>query len=85
MKPWKTSTNTERLDGCNGLLLSPHVDHLFDRGLISFTDSDSVLVSEKLNPIVPRLWKLDLTQDGRKFRKSQIPYLDFHRDVIYKG
>ena len=75
MKPWKLSTNSERLDGCNGLMLSPHVDHLFDRGLISFRNSGSVLVSPKLNPIVPILWKLDVTQSGRRFRRSQIPYL----------
>ena len=85
MKPWSSSTNTERLDGCNGLMLSPHVDHLFDRGLISFRNSGSVLVSPKLRPIVPILWKLDMTQSGKRFRKSQIPYLEFHRDEIFKG
>jgi len=36
IKPWSASTNDEKLDGFNGLLLSPHVDHLFDRGFISF-------------------------------------------------
>ena len=33
IKPWAASDNDEKLDGFNGLLLSPHVDHLFDRGL----------------------------------------------------
>lgn len=32
IKPWKVSSNSERLDGNNGLLLSPHVDKLFDKG-----------------------------------------------------
>ncbi|MEI7785143.1 MAG: HNH endonuclease signature motif containing protein [Betaproteobacteria bacterium] len=32
IKPWVDSDNRERLDGHNGLLLSPHVDHLFDKG-----------------------------------------------------
>jgi hypothetical protein len=31
IKPWSVSDNDEKLDGYNGLLLSPHVDHLFDR------------------------------------------------------
>ena len=31
VKPWKDSTDYEKLDGDNGLLLAPHVDHLFDR------------------------------------------------------
>ena len=30
-KPWRDSTNEERLDGENGLLLTPTIDHLFDR------------------------------------------------------
>jgi len=38
IKPWKLSSNIERLDGNNGLLLSPHIDKLFDLGWISFSD-----------------------------------------------
>src|SRR5687768_1513924 len=30
IKPWRDATDAERLDGANGLLLSPHIDHLFD-------------------------------------------------------
>jgi putative restriction endonuclease len=30
-KPWRDSNNDERLDGENGLLLTPSIDHLFDR------------------------------------------------------
>jgi hypothetical protein len=29
-------TNEERLNGENGLLLTPSIDHLFDRGFIGF-------------------------------------------------
>lgn len=32
IKPWKESSDEEKLNGCNGLLLAPHIDHLFDRG-----------------------------------------------------
>ena len=32
-KPWRDSTNEERLNGENGLLLTPSIDHLFDHGL----------------------------------------------------
>ena len=38
-KPWRDSSNEERLDGENGLLLTPSVDHLFDRRFIGFEDS----------------------------------------------
>lgn len=32
IKPWRHATDIERLDGANGLLLSPHIDHLFESG-----------------------------------------------------
>jgi len=44
-KPWRDSTNEERLDGENGLLLTPNADHLFDRGFIGFEDNGDVLIS----------------------------------------
>jgi predicted restriction endonuclease len=39
IKPWVKSTDEEKLSGCNGLLLAPHIDHLFDEGWISFEDN----------------------------------------------
>jgi hypothetical protein len=30
-KPWRDATNEERLDGENGLLLTPSIDHLLER------------------------------------------------------
>jgi putative restriction endonuclease len=44
-KPWRDSNNEERLNGENGLLLTPSIDHLFDRGFISFQDNGNVIVS----------------------------------------
>ncbi|MCI6530224.1 MAG: HNH endonuclease, partial [Mesosutterella sp.] len=35
IKPWRLSDNCERLDPCNGLLLSPALDRAFDRGFIT--------------------------------------------------
>jgi predicted restriction endonuclease len=43
IKPWAISNDREKLDGCNGLLFSPHIDRLFDRGFISFKDDGTVL------------------------------------------
>ena len=34
IKRWRDSDNQERLDGNNGLFLSPHVDRLFDQGFV---------------------------------------------------
>jgi hypothetical protein len=83
MKPWSKSDNVERVSGYNGLLLSPHVDNLFDRGLITFRATGEVVVSPRLNPEVPRRWKLDLLQSGRRFTKNQLPFLEFHQDEIF--
>ena len=44
-KPWRSSDDGERLDGENGLLLTPTIDHLFDRGFISFEADGKLLVS----------------------------------------
>jgi predicted restriction endonuclease len=44
-KPWRDSTNEERLNGENGLLLTPSIDHLFDRGFIGFEDNGELIVS----------------------------------------
>jgi hypothetical protein len=45
MKPWRDSTNAERLNPANGLLLTAHLDALFDKHLISFTDDGEMLVT----------------------------------------
>jgi len=45
VQPWRDSSNEQRLDGENGLLLTPTVDHLFDKSFISFEDSGQLIVS----------------------------------------
>ena len=50
IKPWRTCTTAqERLDGMNGLLLTPDADLLFDRGFIRFEDDGDVLVSRRVD------------------------------------
>lgn len=46
--PWKNSTNEERLDVHNGILLSPTYDALFDQSLISFEDNGKIILSDAL-------------------------------------
>lgn len=45
IQPWRDSGNQQRLDGENGLLLTPTIDHLFDKGFISFEDSGRLIVA----------------------------------------
>ena len=83
IKPWRLSTNQERLDGANGLLLAPHVDHLFDRGFISFSVSGRLLASSELDPEVLRSWGIDLEKDVGRFTEQQERYLAHHRQHTF--
>jgi putative restriction endonuclease len=82
IKPWRYCTDAEeRLDGSNGLLLSPNADHLFDRGLMSFDDGGQVIVSSALTK--ESLAKLGIfTSNVGAFLPTQAPYLRFHRSHI---
>jgi putative restriction endonuclease len=84
IKPWRLSDDREKLDGFNGLLLSPHIGHLFARGHISFADDGQMLISAHLNPYVTRAWGLDRTRPLGSFRPEQCAYLDFHRRHVFE-
>jgi putative restriction endonuclease len=84
IKPWSASSNEEKLDGSNGLLLSPHVDHLFDRGFISFANTGDLLVSQKLSPDVLERWSISSISNVGEFRDSQKIYLSYHREKIFR-
>lgn len=95
--PWRScETPAQRLDGANGLLLTPDADLLFDRGFISFEDSGEVRVS-------PRFAQDDLRRLGlgehawkqlgfaeapmpwlaQGFSDRQRSYLSYHRTQVY--
>lgn len=85
IKPWRDCDDHEKLDGCNGLLLAPHVDRLFDRGLISFEDDGTMLRSGRLPDDVLKAWSLDQVQNVGKFNSVQAQYLSFHRAQVFRG
>ena len=84
IKPWRKSTDAEKLDENNGLLLSPHVDRLFDSGLISFTDDGRILCANEAIRKVMRRWGLDPEGNAGEFNAAQRKYLLFHRQYIFK-
>jgi hypothetical protein len=85
IKPWKVSTNDERLDGHNGLLLSPHIDRLFDKGFISFTDKGGLLIcTQKILPVL-EMWHIDSNQSVGSFTAEQKRYLEYHQKEVFKG
>jgi putative restriction endonuclease len=83
-KPWRDSSNEERLNGENGLLLTPSIDHLFDRGFIGFEDSGNLIISPVAHR--PSLQKMGV-ETGRAvnvgpFTEGQRQFLDYHRNGV---
>jgi hypothetical protein len=83
-KPWRDSTNPERLDGENGLLLTPSIDHLFDRGFIGFEDNGTLIVSPVAHK--PSLEQMGIDTNGivnvGGFTSGQKRFLEFHRNSV---
>lgn len=86
IKPWRRSTNTEKIDPKNGFALTPTFDALFDKGFITFNDDKTLVVSPWLSPMNQKrlgvytgklIEKLPL-DDQRKV------YLQYHRDYVFK-
>ncbi len=85
IKPWRNCSDEEKLDGCNGLLLAPHIDRLFDGGFISFNDDGTILYSSRLPVEVLSAWGLNEAKSAGSFNNSQCVFLDYHRSAIFKG
>jgi putative restriction endonuclease len=83
IKPWRDSNNSERLDGFNGLLLSPSYDAAFDFGLISFNELGEIIFSSKLSVSDARI--LGVASDARLSRidPKHLPYLEHHRSSVF--
>ncbi len=83
IKPWSASTNQERLDGNNGLFLSPHVDKLFDGGFITFSAKGTMRVSPLLDRDVLPKWHIDPTANVGAFSKDQAFFLEHHVSQVF--
>lgn len=84
-KPWRDSDNEERLDGENGLLLTPNIDHLFDRGFISFEDRGQLIISPVAHRDSLRRMGVDPGNPPNvgSFTSGQRHFLDFHRNNVF--
>ena len=75
----------ERLDGDNGLLVAPHIDHLYDRGWISLRDDGTLLLSLVLNPSIVQAWYLADRQRRPPLRPEQSKYVAYHCERNTQG
>ena len=84
IKPWRESDNDERLTAGNGLLLTPSVDHLFDRGFISFDDGGELITSPIADTTSLKRMGIDTDQviNVGRFNSDQKHFLDYHRKKI---
>lgn len=78
IKPWRDSTNEERLDPHNGLPLLATLDALFDGGLITFDSDGKMLVSSILTDEEREKLSLDGLRLTNKPHQKTCEYLSYH-------
>jgi predicted restriction endonuclease len=81
IKSWKQSTDAEKLDENNGLLLCAHHDALFDKHLITFDNSGNVQIS----PTLSTQEQMDLgltTLPSIAVTPAMLPYLAVHQSKL---
>jgi predicted restriction endonuclease len=82
-KPWADSSDIERLDVFNGLLLAAHWDAAFDSGLITVSTSGHVVPSPALSDATKEVLRLsDVLQI--RVQAQHEPYLAWHRERVFK-
>ena len=80
--PWSKSNDRERLDPENGILLSPDIDGLFDKYLISFKGSGGIIISNKINQ--DELEKMGIHKNMKlsQVSRGMKSYLSRHRKTF---
>jgi hypothetical protein len=85
IKPWaKCSSDNERLDVFNGLLLAPHLDALFDDGWISFSDQGGMLVSKHLSAAARAQLGIAPGWSIQGLKTAHTGYLAYHRENEFR-
>jgi putative restriction endonuclease len=85
IRPWADcATDAERLDVFNGLLLAPHLDAAFDRGLITVGDDGAVMVSSLLDSDARRVLGFDAPLRIRLLEDAHRAYLPWHRERVFR-
>lgn len=83
IKPWAVSTELERVDSYNGLLLTPNYDRLFDRGFITFRPNGEIIVSTKLTAVEEEFFNIPKNL-CIQLSSNHNTYLEYHLDVVFK-
>lgn len=85
IKPWAAcSSDEERLDVFNGLLLAPHLDALFDQGWITLETDARVVVANALDSAARETLALRADMTVSALTGAHQAYLAFHRSKVFK-
>jgi hypothetical protein len=77
--PWAESTDPERLDIHNGILLSPTYDALFDRHLISFENNGRIVLSDTVELDAYKKIGVSGYERISNLSRYNLEYLERHR------
>ncbi len=83
IKPWRTSTNEERLSQFNGLLLLPQYDHLFDRGFITFEESGKIAISPAVRSLSTDSLGIVSSARLKAVEREHLPFLEYHHSQVF--
>lgn len=82
IKPWSNSSNIERLDPFNGLILIPNLDRAFDRGFITFSDEGKIVIS----PLLADAAGLGIFSGSHiALQQAHKPFMVYHRTHVYRA
>jgi len=82
-KPWADSSDTERLDVFNGLLLAAHWDAAFDSGLITVSASGKIVSSVTLTSATQEVLGFSDSLQIR-LQPQHESYLAWHRERVFR-
>lgn len=84
IRPWaQCETDEQRLDVFNGLLLAPHLDALFDAGLMTVDKGGVIHLSAKLTRERRAVLGLMVNMKVTELCDAHHAYLEFHREYIW--
>lgn len=86
IKPWSHSSDEEKLNPKNGILLSPLFDKLFDMrvGLITFTPDKRIRLSKKLKKNADRIGVVNGQIINNLKINGREDFLQYHEEFIFQ-
>ena len=85
IKPWRHSSDQDRLHQHNGLILNPSLDCLFDCGFITFLHlRGCIKISNILSEQDRKILNVHETMSLRKAFPENKEYLEYHNDCVFE-